>query len=91
MIEKGTYDNGFILNPSICKCENEKSCNIGWFIIYKKCKWRKKLINKLVEEFRKEIDRNEMIHNVTVNVYGKVLYHLYSIINHNAHNTYRHW
>ena len=31
-----------------------------------------------------------MIHNVTLNDYGKVLYIMHSIINHNFHNNYRH-
>ena len=31
-----------------------------------------------------------MIHNVTLNDYGKVSYIMHSIINHNVHNIYRH-
>ena len=32
----------------------------------------KKLVDKLVEECRKEIDGNEMIYNATLNDYGNV-------------------
>ena len=29
LIDKGTCDKGFIWNPSNCKCECDKSCDIG--------------------------------------------------------------
>ena len=37
-------------NPSNCKCECDKSCDIGDYLDYENCKCRKKLIDKLVEE-----------------------------------------
>ena len=35
---------------------------------YKNCKYRYKLVDKLVEECSENIDRNDMIYNETVNV-----------------------
>ena len=37
-------------NPSNCKCECDKSCDIGDYLDYENRKCRKKLIDKLVEE-----------------------------------------
>ena len=47
---KGVCDKGFICNPSNCECECDKSCNVGEYLDYKSCTWRKRLVDKLVEE-----------------------------------------
>ena len=60
MIEKGIYDKGFIWNPSICDGECNKSYDVEEYIDYEKCKCRKRLTDKLVEECREDIDGNEM-------------------------------
>ena len=52
MIDKGSYDKGFIWNPSNCECKCDKSCDIGEYFDYRNCKCRKRLIHKLVEEFK---------------------------------------
>ena len=59
-------------NPSNCKCECDKSCDVGEYLDYENCKFRKKLIDKLLEERSENIDGNEMIYNVTLNDYEKV-------------------
>ena len=40
----------FISNLSNCECECDKSYYIGEYLDYEKCKCRKKLVDKLVEE-----------------------------------------
>ena len=50
LIDKGVCDKGFIWNPSNCECECDKSCDVGEYLDYEKCKCRKKLVDKLVEE-----------------------------------------
>ena len=50
MINKGKFEKEFILNPSNCECECDKSCDVGEYFDYKNCKCRKKLVDKLVEE-----------------------------------------
>ena len=50
MIDKGICNKGFIWNSSYCECECDKSCDIGENLDYEKCKCRKKLVDKLVEE-----------------------------------------
>ena len=72
MIDKGICDEGFIWSPSNFECECDKSCHIGEYLDYKNCKCRKKLVDKLVEECRENIDGNEMIYNETLNDYGNV-------------------
>ena len=50
LIDKGVCYNGFIWNTSNCRCECDKSCDVGEYLHYKNCKFRKKLVDKLVEE-----------------------------------------
>ena len=50
LIDKGICDKGFIWNPSNCECECDKWCDVGECLDYENCKWRKKLVDKLVEE-----------------------------------------
>ena len=72
LIEKDRCDKGFIWNSSICECECDKSCDVGEYLDYENCKCRKKLTDKLAEECSEDIDGNEMIHNATLNDYGRV-------------------
>ena len=51
LIDKGVCDEGVIWNPSNCECECDKSVHIGEYLDYKNCKCRKKLVDKLVEEY----------------------------------------
>ena len=62
------YDEGFIWNPSNCECECDKSCDIGEYLDYKNCNWRKKIVDKLVEECSENIDENEMLYNETLDI-----------------------
>ena len=61
-------DKGFIWHPSNCECECDKSCDVGEYIDYKNCKCRKRIIDKLVEEFSETIDGNEVLYNETLDV-----------------------
>ena len=56
-------DKGFIWKPSNCERECDKSCDVGGYLDYKNCKFRNKIVNKLLEECSKNIDGNEMLHN----------------------------
>ena len=68
MIDKLMCDKGFIWNPSNCECEFDRSCDVGRYLNYEKCKCRKRLIDKLVEECVENIDGNKMA-SVTLNEY----------------------
>ena len=37
MVNGGNCDKGYSWNRSICKCECDKSCNIGEYLDYKSC------------------------------------------------------
>ena len=64
------YNKGFTWNTSNCKCECDKLCDVGEYLNYKNCNWKKKmLIDKLVEECIENIDGNGMIYNGTLNDY----------------------
>ena len=50
LIDKEVCNKGFIWNPSNCECECDKACDIGEYLDYENCKYRKKLVDKLVDE-----------------------------------------
>ena len=68
--DKGKCDDGFIWNPIMCECECDKSCDVGEFLDYVNCNFRKRLIDKLFEKCNEDIDGNEMAYNAS---YGFVL------------------
>ena len=77
MIDKGICDEGLIWNTSNCKCEYDKSCDVGEYLHHKNCKCRKRLVDKLVEECSENIDekeshQNKMIYNSTLNNHEKI-------------------
>ena len=43
LIDKGVCDKGFIWNPSNCEWECDKSCDVGEYLGYENCKYRKKI------------------------------------------------
>ena len=48
------------------------SCDVGEYLDYKNCKCRKRLVDKLVEKCRENIDGNNVIYNSTFNDYRKI-------------------
>ena len=50
LIDKGSCDKEVISNPINCDCECDKSCGIGEYLDYENLKFRKNLVDKLVEE-----------------------------------------
>ena len=65
-------DKGLIWNPSNCECKCNKLCDDGEYLDYKNCKCRKRLIDKLVEECRENIDGSKIIYNSNLKDYGKI-------------------
>ena len=55
LIDKGVCDKGFIWNPSNCECECDKSCDVGEYLDYENCKW-KKIVDILVEECTETVE-----------------------------------
>ena len=72
LIDKCMYDDGFIWNPSVCRCECDTSCDFEKYLDYENCKCRKKLIVKIIGKCNEDIDGNEMVYNATLNNYRKV-------------------
>ena len=56
LINKGVCDKGFIWNASNCGCECDKSCDFGEYLHYKSCKFTKKLVDKLAEEYNQNVE-----------------------------------
>ena len=76
LIDKGVCDKGFIWNSSNCEWACDKSCDVGEYLDYENCKYRKKLVDKLVEKCNENIDEKELHSNemisVTLNNYKNV-------------------
>ena len=49
LIDKDVCDRWYIWNPNNCKCEYDKSCDVGEYLDYENCKCRKGLVDKLME------------------------------------------
>ena len=49
-------DKRFIWNPSNCDCECDKACDVGKYLHYENCKYRKKLVAPLTEECTETIE-----------------------------------
>ena len=60
MINKGVCDKVYAWTPSNCKCECDKSCDVGGYLDYENCKCRKRLVNKLLEEYNENIDEAKL-------------------------------
>ena len=60
LIDKGVCDKRYAWSPSICKCEYDKSCDFGKYLDYENCKWRKRLVDKLVDECHQNIDKERL-------------------------------
>ena len=60
LIDKGSCDKGFIWNPRNCQCEFDKSYDVGEYLNYENCKCRKKLLDKVAEEYTDNIDEVKM-------------------------------
>ena len=61
-------DKGFIWNPNNCKCEYNKSCDIGEYLDYKNCMCRRKIIDKLTKECSKNINENKISYNEALDI-----------------------
>ena len=61
LIDKGVCDKGFMWNPSNCECECDESCDIGEYLDYSNCRSRKRLVDKLIEEFSENIEETSLI------------------------------
>ena len=76
LIDKGVSDKWFTWNPSNCESECDKSCDIG---DYEKCKCRKKLVDKLVEECTETVEEVKIAENENENTHkcNSWILHLY--------------
>ena len=60
MINKGVCDEGYAWNPSNCECECDESCDVGEYLDYENCKCRKRLVDKLAEEWTENIHEEKL-------------------------------
>ena len=75
LIDKGVRDKGFICDPSNCECECDKSCDVREYLDYENCKCRKKLLEKLVEEYTETVEEVKIAENENENKHKSVLAH----------------
>ena len=72
LTDKGIFDKIFFWNHNNCDCECDNSCHVGEYLDYENCKFKKKLVDKLVEECSKNIDENEIIYSGILNDCGRL-------------------
>ena len=63
LINKDVCDIAYIWNPSNCQCECDKSCDVGEYLDYDNCKYRKRLLDKLVEKCVETIKEVKIFEN----------------------------
>ena len=61
LIDKSVLDKGSIWYPSTCEYECDKPCDVDGYFDYEKCKCRKKLVDKLVDECTENIDEVKIV------------------------------
>ena len=69
MIDKRIFEKRFIWNPGKCECKWKKSHDFGEHLNYENCRWKKKLVDKLVKEHSENTDKIE-IYDGYENVYS---------------------
>ena len=70
LLDKGICNKEFIWNPSNCECEYDKLCDVGEYLDDANWKYRKILIDKLVEECRESTDEKKL-HSDEINDFEK--------------------
>ena len=50
LTDNGVCDKGYTWNPSNCECKCGKSCNVGEYLDCENCKFKKRLVDRLVKE-----------------------------------------
>ena len=70
LIDRDVCDKEYIWNPSNCECECNKSCDFGECLDYKKCKCKKRTVDKLVQE------RTETIVSESKNKHNSCILHI---------------
>ena len=63
-------------NPSNCECECDRSCDVGEYLDYENCKWRKRLVDKLVDECTESVDEEVEIINSNKNKCNSSIVHI---------------
>ena len=56
LIDKGVCDGGYIWNSCNWECKWDQSCDVGEYLDYRNFKCRKKLADKLVEEYTENVE-----------------------------------
>ena len=60
LIDKGICDKRYAWNLSNYKCECDKSCDFGKYLDYENCKFKKILVDKLVEDCGENVDEAKL-------------------------------
>ena len=56
LTDKGICEKGFFLNPCNCECESDTNCDFSEYLDFENYKWRKKLVDKLIDERTETIE-----------------------------------
>ena len=82
LVDKGACDKGFVWNPSNCECECDKSCDVGEYLDYENCKYRKKLVEECTENIEETwLAENENKHKCSSGMVYIIIFSLSFVIN----------
>ena len=78
MIDKGVCDKGYSWNPSNCECECDNSCDFGEYLDYENCKYKNRLVDKLVEECDENIEETSLV-KISSTIMQKIINRTYKM------------
>ena len=70
LIDKGICDKGSIWNPSNCECECDKPSDFSEYLDNQNCKYKKRLVDKLVEEYTENVEEIRLFEITSVELYS---------------------
>ena len=70
LIDKGACDKGSIWNPSNCECECDKPSDFSEYLDNQNCKYKKRLVDKLVEEYTENVEEIRLFEITSVELHS---------------------
>ena len=70
LIDKSICDKGFIWNPSNCECACDKNWDFSEYLDYENSECRKKLVDKLIDEWTETIEEEKLAKITSMELYS---------------------
>ena len=70
LIDKEVCDKESIWNPSNCEYKCDKPCDVGEYLDYENCNFRKQLVDKLIDECTENIDEAKIAEIISTELHS---------------------